>query len=311
MLHPFLYIPESFPVKPVPKYNSHKMEKKFGPWHLMYSELRIARIAVNKNGELVAKVSQKTELAQDQDSEPKGKTQAEVEIPSENIHRSSLRDEEPAAALDKLNAIEYSPLDMAEYVFWTGDEKGVTLAIEDFLQEGLMSREEAINFLQSIKSNLDYIQAHYQGLRKIEEKLASNVRCIFDETLFETNRFVFQMQFGDKSEYEKKFRKNFLEALNNKKQKVEEMEEKQKRTESDDYDELLDRLKGADQLYNDYSLEEVIYQLAKLMFSQSLSQGSSQAHQALRRFTDYLEKEVAYGQISKPLEKKILGMYII
>jgi hypothetical protein len=35
--------------------------------------------------------------------------------------------------------VQYSPLDMAEYVFWTGDEKGVTLAIEEFLQEGLVS----------------------------------------------------------------------------------------------------------------------------------------------------------------------------
>lgn len=35
--------------------------------------------------------------------------------------------------------VQYSPLDMAEYVFWTGDEKGVTMAIEEFLQEGLVS----------------------------------------------------------------------------------------------------------------------------------------------------------------------------
>jgi hypothetical protein len=28
---------------------------------------------------------------------------------------------------------------MAEYVFWTGDEKGVTMATEEFLQEGLVS----------------------------------------------------------------------------------------------------------------------------------------------------------------------------
>lgn len=34
--------------------------------------------------------------------------------------------------------VQYSPLDMAEYVFWTGDERGVTTAIEDFLQEGLV-----------------------------------------------------------------------------------------------------------------------------------------------------------------------------
>lgn len=36
--------------------------------------------------------------------------------------------------------VQYSPLDMAEYVFWTGDERGVTTAIEDFLQEGLVSK---------------------------------------------------------------------------------------------------------------------------------------------------------------------------
>lgn len=146
---------------------------------------------VDKNGELVARVSHKTELAQDQDNEPKGKTQAEVEIPSENIHRSSSREEEPESAMEKLNAIEYSPLDMAEYVFWTGDEKGVTLAIEDFLQEGLMTREEAINFLQSIKSNLDYIQAHYQGMRRIEEKLANKVseRILFGNSLSSLCRY--------------------------------------------------------------------------------------------------------------------------
>lgn len=34
--------------------------------------------------------------------------------------------------------VQYSPLDMAEYVFWTGDEKGVTAAIEEFLQDGLV-----------------------------------------------------------------------------------------------------------------------------------------------------------------------------
>lgn len=80
--------------------------------------------------------------------------------------------------MNAISGIEYSPLDMAEYVFWTGDEKGVTLAIQDFLQEGLMSRDEAINFLMSIKSNLNYIQAHYQGLRKMEEKIASKVGTI-------------------------------------------------------------------------------------------------------------------------------------
>lgn len=42
----------------------------------------------------------------------------------------------------------------------------------------------------------------------------------------------------------------------------------------DDYEDLLERLRVADFLYTEYSLEEVIYQLAKVMFSQSLTRGT-------------------------------------
>jgi hypothetical protein len=42
---------------------------------------------------------------------------------------------------------------------------------------------------------------------------------------------------------------------------------------NDDYEEVLERLRVADFLYTEYSLEEVIYQLAKVMFSQSLNRG--------------------------------------
>lgn len=59
---------------------------------------------------------------------------------------------------------------MAEYIFWTGDEKSVALTIEEFLTEGLMSRQEAINFLQSIKLNLDIMQTRYGGLQNSETK---------------------------------------------------------------------------------------------------------------------------------------------
>jgi hypothetical protein len=41
----------------------------------------------------------------------------------------------------------------------------------------------------------------------------------------------------------------------------------------EEYEELLERLRAADLLYTEYSLEEVIYQLAKFMFSQSLTRG--------------------------------------
>lgn len=77
--------------------------------------------------------------------------------------------------MNALAAMKYTPLDMAEYVFWTGDEKGVTFAIEDLLKAGFMSRDDAINFLQSIKTNLDSIQSHYKGLRKMEDQIANKV----------------------------------------------------------------------------------------------------------------------------------------
>lgn len=44
---------------------------------------------------------------------------------------------------------------MAEYVFWTGDEKGVTLAIEEFLQEGLVSHILLLLIIDVLKYGLE------------------------------------------------------------------------------------------------------------------------------------------------------------
>lgn len=64
----------------------------------------------------------------------------------------------------------------------------------------------------------------------------------------------------------------------------------------------------ADFLYTEYSLEEVIYQLAKVMFTQSLTKGSSEAQKALQKFTTFLETEAERGHLSRALEKKVLGI---
>lgn len=76
---------------------------------------------------------------------------------------------------------------------------------------------------------------------------------------------------------------------------------------SEDYQELLERLRLADFLYTEYSLEEVIYQLAKVIFTQSLSDGNVDAQTALTKFINFLEKEAEEGRISRALEKKVLG----
>lgn len=36
------------------------------------------------------------------------------------------------------NSGQYSALDMAQYVFWTGDEEGVANAVEEFIRKGLV-----------------------------------------------------------------------------------------------------------------------------------------------------------------------------
>lgn len=42
------------------------------------------------------------------------------------------------------NVIRYLPKEMAEYIYKTGDEKTVTMAIENYLQLGIVSWVEAV-----------------------------------------------------------------------------------------------------------------------------------------------------------------------
>lgn len=85
-------------------------------------------------------------------------------------------------------------------------------------------------------------------------------------------------------------------------------QDKQNLRQEDEYEELLERLRLADFLYTEYSLEEIIYQLAKVMFTQSLTKSSAEAQKALQKFTTFLETEAEQGHLSKALEKKVLGM---
>ena len=51
-------------------------------------------------------------------------------------------------------------------------------------------------------------------------------------------------------------------------------EEIKYRASADVREELLEEMQLVDLLSNEYSLEEIIYQLARILFSQSLSRGS-------------------------------------
>lgn len=57
----------------------------------------------------------------------------------------------------------------------------------------------------------------------------------------------------------------------------------------------------------DFEYFTVIYQLAKTMFTQSLTHASSESQLALQKLTEFLENEGKHGRISPALQKKVLG----
>ncbi|CAK1599013.1 unnamed protein product [Parnassius mnemosyne] len=237
--------------------------------------------------------------------------------------------------------VQYSPLDMAEYVFWTGDERGVTTAIEDFLQEGMMTKEEAINFLQEIKFNIDYLRAHYsQSLRAAEESAQQEK---LRNMILEQNAKDYQYHpaqsfpFGNSADIIRSVASKSWDLSNSLLPPAlpvssELRPEPVKRTydpmlqtniistsdydrdgpiiTEEEYEEMMEKLRAADTLYTEYTLEEIIYQLAKMMFSQSLSRDPASARAATQRFMAFLELEAERGQLSRTIEKKVLDVMI-
>lgn len=68
---------------------------------------------------------------------------------------------------------------MAKYIYFTGDEEGVAKAVEELIDEGLMSRENAIEFLNDIRVGIENLESIY-SLKESDNKI--NVRC--DEESF-------------------------------------------------------------------------------------------------------------------------------
>lgn len=47
----------------------------------------------------------------------------------------------------------YTPYDLAQYIFWTGDEAGVAQAIEDLIDEGLVS---IVQYVFALRNSFSY-----------------------------------------------------------------------------------------------------------------------------------------------------------
>ncbi|XP_045447064.1 uncharacterized protein LOC123655294 [Melitaea cinxia] len=237
--------------------------------------------------------------------------------------------------------VQYSPLDMAEYVFWTGDERGVTTAIEQFLQEGMMTKEEAIAFLQEIKFNIDYLRAHYTQNLKASEENAQQEKL--RNLILEQNAKEYQyyqapqsFPFGGSPDIIRSISGKTWDLSNNlgvipslpitsdlRPEPVKRTYDPMLQTNiigtseydreapivsEEEYEEMMDKLRAADTLYTEYTLEEIIYQLAKMLFSQSLLREPAPARAAAQRLASLLEREAERGRLSRTIQKRVLDV---
>ncbi|KAI4460210.1 nucleotidase domain-containing [Holotrichia oblita] len=174
-----------------------------------------------------------------------------------------------------------------------------------------MTREEAISFLQEIKYNLDYLQKHYTEVGINTRERARSKENVPNGLFYNNFKDVPSNNKEQRSDnrFKSNQKKNSLAWTDFLKEQA-KFDQNLNLKQNEQYDELLERLRVADFLYTEYSLEEVIYQLAKVMFTQSLTRGSLEAQQSLQKFTTFLENEAEQGRISRALEKKVLDVLI-
>jgi hypothetical protein len=75
-----------------------------------------------------------------------------------------------------------------------------------------------------------------------------------------------------------------------------------------DYEEIAEKLRTVDAKMREYALEDVIYQIGKNLFAESLKNSKTAGTQeSSQKFSDFIEALSAGGKIPKDLEKDVLG----
>ncbi|CAD6993538.1 unnamed protein product [Ceratitis capitata] len=205
---------------------------------------------------------------------------------------------------------QLTPFDMAQYVFWTGDEAGVARAVEELIDRGVMSRENALAFLREVRIGIEYLQQSYTNRIFPEAGLNINIdKKMFDSPQSKPIAPSTAASINEKSllPYLRLMQANKQSAI----KPVENISVWHKlqalgNDDLNDYDENGERAKISQFLYNEYTLEDILYKLAKIMFTQSLAHGSDEAQHELQKLTDFLEREGNLGVIPTDLQKKVL-----
>ncbi|XP_017040156.1 probable replication factor C subunit 1 isoform X2 [Drosophila ficusphila] len=221
---------------------------------------------------------------------------------------------------------QYSSFDMAQYIYWTGDETAVVKAVQELVEGKVITRESALKFLQDIRLGIEFLQRSYANrifpeevrqnqLKRHSPAITTPPTTSTTTTTTTTTSTTTEKPFPEvrESGFESGSvqgagvlpAKNFDSFTFWNKLKVLDSEAQQ---DLNDYDE--GRAKIVEYLYNEYSLEEILYKLAKVMFAQSLSHGSDEAQMELQKLTEFLEREGNMGVIPIDLQKKVLRVLL-
>lgn len=250
--------------------------------------------------------------------------------PTADDAKRSLNNDKSDFVLSDFTFSNDTPHDMAEYIFWTGDENSVINAIKDFVNQGLITVEEGKEFMEQVQHDLHQIRLRYgtnadktaptvppENTKNIpNENEEDNESQQLTELLAPSNKALSaEGQKSHKGEIVVTSYGPVPKSSNEPKEETGRLEDEIKTrgtSPSNTKEEHLNEAHIVDLLSNQYTLEEILYQLARILFSQSLSQaGHPEAEEALRKFADFLEKESKEGKMSPELQKKVLEVLLM
>ncbi|XKL60261.1 hypothetical protein PGB90_001277 [Kerria lacca] len=277
---------------------------------------------VNENGELMERIKQKIQSKQESElATPDTRVLTEIEISPKGIRKPYEEDGGSRNIIKKKfklkrryvpnktsnnlidefklkNIVRYLPEEMAEYIYETGDEKTIAIAIENYLQLGILSREEALIYLQRIKSILNNLKE-----REIREKKPEEHRVFRHLYGNSRNKVDVNEALSDLRDIQELIRKYELsQEENNNVDFDNNYEWENEKYESKN---LNEKLQNFESLFSKSSMEEVIYHLAKILFYQSFSINGFEAQESVKEFTAFLEKQIQEGRISRSMERKV------
>ncbi|CAL8141205.1 unnamed protein product [Orchesella dallaii] len=235
--------------------------------------------------------------------------------------------------------VDYTPQDIAEYIFWMGDERGVELAINDFVQDGLVTPQDAIKFLEDVKAELNSVRNRYTSTVALGHSSSPSGTDSRDGGLLRGSPTGRAWDVPVQQISKKQSNSNNLPSLSNvlgyppsynsasaeqlaslyssslpsgmrqstmgKNMMMNSNKDSSTGTsiEDLDYEEIVEKLRQADTKMREYMLEGIIYQLARELFSTGLQQSPGTSVPA---FTNFIENLAVNGNISKDLERSVL-----